>query len=150
MGKIWLHTRRVKRKTSLATEAAKIYQFRFQHEITSQEAQIVFRGGLALALDIRRATWKIGGFLPPWIFQWQKKGPMKRREGGDQVADENVERGKLILMCRQQVTQSKEGRRGRSKEASRRLRGRGEEGGKTLFSPQLPQEVGASQFQKRA
>ena len=66
------------------------------------------------------------------------------------MADENVERGKLILMCRQQVTQSKEGARGRSKEASRSLRRRGEEGGKTLFSPQLPQEVGASQFQKRA
>ena len=55
------------------------------------------------------------------------------------------EKRKLILMPA--AGYAIEGRRGRSKEASR---GRGEEGGKTLFSPQLPQEVGASQFQKRA
>ena len=41
-------------------------------------------------------------------YMWTNEVPSEKDEGG-QMADENVEKRKLILMCRQQVTQSKEG-----------------------------------------
>ena len=42
-------------------------------------------------------------------YMWTNELPSEKEGEGGQMADENVEKRKLILMCRQQVTQSKGG-----------------------------------------
>ena len=42
-------------------------------------------------------------------YMWTNELPSEKEGEGGQMADENVEKRKLILMCRQQVTQSEGG-----------------------------------------